>query len=150
MALPSISSAKDEIFALFKTKWEADTPTLTGSGAIRVEWPGVDNGSPPPPDEPYAAIFMRISNSLQTTFGETGQRRFTRFGLITVQCFAPLSAGNGSTFAENAAIIAQDAFEGVGTNTGIWFRKVRTQEIGASKTWYQFNMVAEFLFDEMK
>lgn len=150
MALPTTPSAKDEIFALFKTKWDADTPALTGAGVIRVEWPGVDNGGPPPPNSPYAAIFMRINNSRQVTFGPQGQRRYTRFGLITVQCFAPISEGNASTFAENAAIIARDAFEGIGTDSGIWFRNVKTQEIGATKTWYQFNMVAEFQFDEMK
>ena len=150
MALPTTPSAKDEIFALFRTKWNADTPALTGAGAIPVEWPGVDSGAPSSPDQPYAAIFMRIINSRQSTFGETGQRRFTRFGLITVQCFAPLSAGNGSTFAENEAIIARDAFEGIGSDSGIWFRNVRTIEIGATKEYYQFNVVAEFQFDEMK
>lgn len=150
MALPTLPEAKDEMFGLFKTKWEADTPAINGAVAIPVQWPGVDKQAPPAADGAYAAIFIKHGQSRQATLGETGNRRFTRTGLIIVQCFAPISRGDASTFAENAAIIARDAYEGVGTDSGIWFRNARVTEIGSDKTWYQFNMVVEFQYDELK
>lgn len=151
MALPTTPSARDEVFGLFRVKWETDTPALNGGVPIPVQWPGVDTEAPPAANEPYAAIFLRLSESGQTTFGNTGQRRFTRHGFVTVQCFAPLSMGNNaSTLAESSAIIARDAFEGIGTDSGIWFYRARVEDVGATETWYQFNMVVSFQFDEMR
>lgn len=150
MALPTFDSSRDEILGLFNAKWESDTPAINGGSAIRVEWQGVDSQSPPAADEAYARIVVRHTNSNQSTFGVSGARRFTRFGLVTVQVFAPISQGGGLTFAENAAIIARDAFEGVGTDSGIWFRNVRIQEIGLSGAWYQMNVVIEFSYDEIR
>lgn len=150
MALPTFDSARDEILGLFNVKWTADTPAINGASVIRVEWQGVDKQNPPPADEPYARIFVRHVNSRQSTFGASGERRFTRFGLVTVQAFAPISNGGGLSFAENAAIIARDAFEGVGTDSGIWFRNARIQEIGLAGPWYQMNTVVEFQYDELR
>ena len=52
MTLPTFDSARDEILGLFNTKWTTDTPALNGGAPIRVEWPGVDAGDPPPADQP--------------------------------------------------------------------------------------------------
>lgn len=150
MTLPTFDGARDEILGLFNTKWTTDTPALNGGAPIRVEWPGVDAGDPPPADKPYARITLRHTTSRQATFGPTGGRRFTRPGLITVQVFTPLSGGQGLSLAEKCAIIARDAFEGRGTASGIWFRNARIQEIGPDGTWYQMNVLVEFVYDELR
>ena len=74
----------------------------------------------------------------------------TRLGLVSVQSFSPLSEGGGLSLAQKSAIIARDTFEGVGTASGIWFRNVRIQEIGATGTWYQMNIIADFEYDEIR
>lgn len=150
MPTPTLDSARDEIFGLFNTKWVADTPAINGGTPILVEWQGVDSGSPPPSDEAYARITLRYATSNQSTFGKTGQRRFVRPGVVTVQVFAPVSAGGGLSFAEQAAIIARDAFEGIGTASGIWFRNSRILDVGPDKSWYQMNVVNEFQYDELR
>lgn len=150
MTLPTFDSARDEMSGLFQTDWSAKTPALNGGKAIRVEWQGVDKKTPPPGDQPYARFFIKHSPSTQATFGKVGERRYTRTGLITVQVFAPLSKGGGLSLAEKLGIIARDAFEGRGTDSGIWFRNARIQEIGPSESWYQFNVVVEFQYDEQR
>ena len=117
---------------------------------LDVEWPGVDSGDSRDPDEPWARITVSHIDSAQTTLGGLNNRRFTRQGIVAVQMFSPLVDGGGLTFAEQSAIISRDAFEGVGTASGIWFRNTRIKEIGPDATWYQINVIAEFQYDELK
>lgn len=145
----AFGAARDEMLGLFNVAWLANTPAINGAVAIPVEWPGVASGAPPGADEAWARVSLRHSPAGQITFGATGARRFNRTGLLTVQVFSPLSAGGGLSFAENAAIIARNAFEGVGTASGIWFRNTRIQEIGPDGAWFQMNVVTEFQYDEV-
>lgn len=149
MSLPSFDDARDEILGLFATKWNADTPAVTGT-VPPVEWAGVDSGEPPPTNAPWARAIVRHGTSRQVTFGPVGSRRFTRRGMVTIQMFTPLSSGGGLSIAEKCAIIARDAFEGRGTASGIWFRNVAIREIGPDGTQYQVNVVAEFEYDELR
>lgn len=150
MTLPTHPSAVDELLGLFRAKWNAETPALNGGTPVRVEWPGVDSGSAPPPDEAYARVRVRHTTSRQATFGAKGSRRYTRPGFVSVQVFAPIAGGAGLTFAESLAIIARNAFEGEGTDSGIWFRRSVINDIGESGTWHQMNMVIEFEYDELR
>lgn len=150
MSLPTFDSARDEILGLFKTYWDAETPGVNGSVIPDVDWPGVGLPSVPPAAAAWARIRVKHATSRQTTFGTTGNRRFTRPGLVSVQVFSPLDKGIGLSLAEKLAIIARDAFEGRSTATGIWFRNVRIQEIGPSDAWYQMNVIAEFQYDELR
>jgi len=150
MSLPTFETARDEILGLFRTHWNAQTPALNAGQPIRVEWPGVDSQSAPDPDKPYARITVRHATSRQLTLAPPGQRRFLRPGLVTIQTFAPVSAGGGLSLAEKLGIIARDAFEGRGTASGIWFRNARIQEIGRTGAWQQFNTVVEFQYDELR
>lgn len=146
----TLSTARDEILGLFNEYWLFQTPVYNNGQAIEVEWQGVDTKKPPRPGKPLARIFIKHSQSSQRTFGATGARRFTRFGLVTVQVFAPIVRGNGLSLSEKLAIIARDAFEGRGTDSGIWFRNARTVEIGPDGTFFQYNVVVEFQYDEFK
>lgn len=150
MSLPDYPTAVDTILGLFKEHWEAETPALNAGSPVRVEWPGVDSGGTPPPDQPYARIRVRHTTSRQVTFGKVGERRFNRPGFVTVQIFAPIVGGSGLTFAENLATIARNAYEGRGTPSGIWFRRSAIQDIGEDGTFHQFNVVVEFEYDEMR
>lgn len=149
MSLPNFSSARDEVLEMFRAAWEQQTPVVNKGVAVRVEWNGVDAQNPPPGDKPYATIVVRHTDGDQRSLGTVGNRRFGNLGLITVQCFAPLSEGGGLLLAENLSMIARDVYRGRSTETGIWFRRVTIREIGPSDSWYQFNMVAEFQYDEV-
>ena len=60
-----------------------------------------------------------------------------------------LSAG-GVALAELLAVVARGAFEGVGTASGIWFRNARIHEAGVDGAWVQMNVLADFVYDEMR
>lgn len=151
--MPTTTEARDEILGLFKAAWDANTPAINGGSVVEVRWQGVDAGTPPAADEPFARITIKHGPSGQTTFGAVGARRFTRFGIVTVQIFDPVSKGGGLVFLDQASNIAKNAFEGVGTASGIWFRDVTIKEIDHSNKygpWQQFNVLADFQYDEVR
>jgi hypothetical protein len=77
-----------------------------------------------------------------------GRRRWERTGLVTVQIFVP--AGEGLSEAYSLAKTVADAYEGTTTASGVWFRNVRVNEVGADGAWFQVNALIEFIYDEIK
>lgn len=138
---------RDEIQALFNAAWLLGTPALNGGTAALVAWPGVD--ATPDPLKPWARYQLREGTAAQATLAPPGSRRFDRAGLITVQVFAPISKGGGVVLADQLAEIARAAYEGKGTDSGIWFLNCRVNDVGVDKNWYQKNMIAEFRFQEL-
>lgn len=149
MSLPDFTTARDEIQGLFWAAWQALAPAANGGQLPAVQWQGVE-ADPPAADKPFARVTVRHGTGRQGTFGQTGARRFVRPGIVTVQVFAPISKGGGLTLAQTLAIIARNAYEGVGTASGIWFRNARTQEIGVSGAWFQINVTLDFEYEEMR
>lgn len=149
MSLPSFGDARDEILGLFNAAWTANAGAVNGGTVPQVAWPGV-NAEVPDPEAAHVRVFLRHVDGRQVTFGQVGQRRFNRKGLVTIQVFTPNAKRTGLSLAENLATIARDAYEGIGTASGIWFRNVRIQEVGPDNGLYQMNVVAEFEYDELK
>lgn len=150
MSLLTLDAAHDEILTLFRTAWEAYAPGVNGGTAPRVEWPGMDSGSPPPANVSWARIRVREAISRQTTLAPAGQRRFTRPGIVTVEVYVPIAGSRGLSLLQQLAIIARNAFEGVGTASGLWFRGTRILDVGADRSWNRMNVTAEFQYDEMR
>ena len=135
------TQARDEVHALFKLAWDAGAP-----GIPLLYW---DTAQVVPTTGAWARITMKHVVSGQTTLsGETGQRRFTRTGVITVQIFTP--TGDGNVNADLLANVAKNAFEGVHTPGDIWFRDVTATEVGQEGVWFQTNVTAAFIYDEVR
>lgn len=148
MTLPSFATARDEILALFKVAWDANTPAVNGGLTPRVEWDAVDSKTARPVSAAWARITVEHTLAEQSTFGDAGARRFTRFGFVTVQIFQPQNTAGGFTLGEQLAVIARNAFEGVGTASGVWFRNAVISEAGSDAIWSRLNVRAEFQYDE--
>jgi hypothetical protein len=58
--------------------------------------------------------------------------------------------GKGLSGATDLPKVIQDAFEGVATASGVWFRDVTVNEIGPDGDFFQTNIVAFFEYDEVK
>lgn len=142
-------TARTEVCRLLNEAWAASTPALNNGQPVRIEWEGVQASTPPPADAPHARHYMRHTTDQGQTLGQAGTKRHFRTGLITVQVFAPVSGG-GVTLAQKLAIIARNAYEGVGTSTGLWFRNARLNEIGVDEGLFQINVLVEFLYDERR
>lgn len=82
------------------------------------------------------------------TLGGVGGRRFTRAGILIVQVMTP--TGDGFTLGDALATVARNAYEGVSTPNGVWFRKVTTKEVGVSGGYYQVNVTGTFEYTETK
>jgi hypothetical protein len=145
----TLQEASDEIQGLFWDAWRALAPAANGGDLPAVQWPGVED-EPTPADKPFARFTMRHNTTRGQTLAPPGSRRFTRPGVLTVQVFAPTAAGGGLSLAQSLAIIARNAYEGVGTSSGIWFRNSRVQYIGVSGAWHQMNVTHEFEYDEVR
>ncbi len=124
---------------------------MWSGGVPQVIWDAKEEkGDKVRPDRPWARVSVQHNVSPQRTFGEPGNRRFERLGIVIVQVFTPMSIEQSVTLAEDLGIIARDAFEGRTTPGGVWFRNARLQEVGPDDPWWQLNVSAEFTYDELK
>lgn len=145
------STARDEIMSAINTAWVA----APASSTLDLFFQDVDG-------EPDAAVVAETSAPTSwaratVTHGVRGQsslsnhenkQRYTAVGLVIVQVFTP--RGNGLSISDELCKIIEDALDGVKTPSGVWFRNVRSTEVGPSGSWFQVNVIAEFEYDEIK
>ena len=147
MAIPSQSEARDEISALVK----AATDAISDFGTLseNVIWDDTRRDIPDA-GATWARVTIRHLTSEQASLSDdAGVRRYTRRGQVVVQIFTPLK-GDGLVAADSIASAIQGAFLGVSTPNGVWFRSVRTNEVGIDGSWFQTNVLAEFQYDEVR
>lgn len=143
MPIASITDARDEIVSHFTTLWNAQTPPIP---LLLYD----DKHTDLPNDASYARITVRHSEMDQRSVGgNVGNRRFRRFGVVTVQIFT--IAGDGLQESDRLATIAHNAFEGQKTGEDrVFFRNVRINEIGQEGPWFQSNVIVDFDWDTVK
>jgi hypothetical protein len=132
--------ATDEILTVFKAAWDT-----TGYDVFYEnvrEDPSVVN-------DPYATTQIRHVASRQATLaGYNGSRMFERVGRFVVQVFSPVGIGLSAGY--DLGIILLNAFEGVATPGGVWFRNANFREIGRDSALFQWNFEVEFLYHEIR
>jgi len=150
--MTSTPTARDEMLALFRVAWEANSPALNGGTAPRIYWQRneVAEADKPQSDEAWARVTVQHNEAGQRTLGQTGNRRFDRVGVITVQVFTSQKEDPDGSVLEALGIIARDAFEGNTTSSDVWFRNVRLQETDPDDPWWQLNVLADFSYDDIK
>jgi len=132
--------ARDEIFDLFKAAWDT-----TGYPAHYEEVKKQRSQN----EEPWSVVTLNHASGFQATLsGADGSRTFARLGFLTVQIFTP--NGKGLQDAYDLAKVVSDAFEGISTPGGVWFRNVRLNEVGRDGEFFQLNVIVEFRYDEVK
>ncbi len=145
MSFTTRKAAITEILGLFRTAWLA-----AGQVDNRVKYDNVGKSTTPPTgNTPWARVVLRHTASEQATLsGVVGTRRFDRRGILTIQIFVP--PGKGLAEIVDLPKILQDAYEGVRTTNGAWFRDVVVNEVGSDGDFFQTNVVALFEYDEIK
>lgn len=140
----TVSQAKDEILAQYRTTWLADSTSVD----VPIHWWNVRNQKPPTSGA-WARITVQHAFGGQPTVGKNaGARRYRRTGLVTVEIWTP---SGDSTLADALSMIALSAFEGKRTSPGgVWFRNVRPNEIGQDGVWFKTNVLADFVYDEVR
>lgn len=135
--------ALDAICDHFTTLWNAQaTPP-------ELRYWDVHYDAQPNGDDAWARLTVHLNDADQVTLGEPGARRFTRYGLVSVQVFVP--SGRGLRQANPFVTVALDALEGKSTSDGaILFRHVRQTEGGRDGPWAITLVIAEFEYDAVK
>ena len=134
---------------MFNVAWALGSPAHNGGQTVKVLWPGV-SGDMPKGNELFSRFSSVEAPPSRMTLAPKGSRRYTRRGLVTIQVFVPVSLPNHLTIARKLAIIARDAYEGVGTAEGLWFRGARIAELGRSESWTQINITTDYEYDEVR
>jgi hypothetical protein len=97
---------------------------------------------------PWARVSTAITAGWQATMGDVGNRRFDTEGILTIEIYTP--RGDGLTSARILHRLVEQAFQGVSTLNGVWFRNVRTVPAQPSGPWSHANVIIEFLYDEVR
>lgn len=143
MPIATYATAYDTIMGVFKTGWDTLTPTVPP-----VFYDDVKND--PPATGPWARASLDFNNNRRVTVGGSiGNRRFTRYGILTIQIFTPV--GDGRDAADTYAQKITDIFEGMDTGAdAIFFRDCDRHDLGVHGSWWQTNMIIRFEYDTVK
>lgn len=136
--------ARDNIMSIFTTAWNAQTPPIP---KLLYD----DRKQEKPKDgNPYARIKVAHATGGATSIGgDTGIKRHTHVGTITVQVFSVFGEGlaNNDVFTQ----VALDAFQNKSSKLGgMLFRNARSIEIGQTGAFYQTNVLVDFEYDQFK
>lgn len=144
--------ARDYLYELCTMKW-ADRGPIEYED--RPQPPGDNNVIPPILSVDWMRLKMVHEQGRQATLTDKdGVSRYRRTGTFYAQTFSPL----GSTLIgpEEGAMLIEDALQrpkkvtGVTRDHCVLLRNVRINEVGSDGHWYQFNVVADFEYDEVK
>jgi len=131
--------AYDEILTLLKDAWDPTTYTM--------HWEGVDEERDMGQD-PWATVMVRHAQGNQSTLGGKGQRQFLRIGVVMIDLNTPSTSSLSGAY--QLAKVVADAYEGVSSPNGVWFRNVRINENGRNGSFNRITVVAEFEYYETK
>lgn len=147
--MATTTQARDEILARLKTA--ADSVTPNPLRLIYDDAPGQPTRTESTTSrvDPWARARVQHTAGRQASLsGASGTKRWERSGFLIVQLFTPILQGQSS--ADSLVGIIRGAFEGYSTPSGVWFRNPRISEVGSDGTWYQTNILVDFLYDEVK
>lgn len=142
MPITNTTAARDAIYGTLK-----DAMAASAYSTIPIYYPDVVKDSPDGDDE-FLRVFVDLTNEVQKSLGETGNRRFRVYGMVMVQIFTKY--GRGQVNADLISGVVKGAFRGVNTGAdAITFRNARVVDVGHSGPYLQTNVFAEFDYDEI-
>ncbi len=146
--------ARKELFAKVNECWQANSAAIVGY-IPEIRWQGIEEGKIPGADK----FWMRAGTTTVTT-RQRGHRLpdgpegspviYTTFGFITLQVFAPMNSRTSWSKGELLSELGQRMFMASETGGGVWFRNPRIRELNNDGTWYRWNVIADYQFDQMK
>lgn len=149
----SPQTARKEIFALFAAGWTAGAAVIVGK-AVPVRYKGVEEAALPGALEFFVRASTQLADTQQSGFAVAEHTvkgvRHTSYGIVMIQIFAPMKDATAYAKGELLASLAQCIFMSAETPSGVWFRRPRINELEDDGTWYRWNVLADFQFDQAK
>lgn len=138
------TAARDEILALVKTVTDGFSNFVSIYDDTKQDIPTASTT----PLQTWARVQITHGPGSQTSLADSsGKTRYTKFGLLTIQVFTPV--GDGLTNADTLVESLESGVRNVSTPNGVWFKNVRSNEIGVDGPWFQTNVLAEFQYDQV-
>lgn len=146
--------ARKSILALIWSVWEAKAPAIV-SPLPEMRWQGVEEAGLPGALKFWARASTQLATTRQSAHimpdGPTGSPvEYSSNGVVFVQIFAPMKARDSYAKGELLAALAQCMFMATETSSGVWFRNPRINELPSDGTWYRWNVIADFQFNQVK
>lgn len=141
--------AKDDIFKLVTTANK--NQTVVGYEP-EIRYQGKELATEPASDK----LWMRLSKNtivseqktLSTCVSAPGKKMYIEAGLVVLQLFIPKNNGDYAK-AELWAEVLRNAFRGVKTANGVWFRNAVIKELDPEVGFLRINVIAEFNYSEI-
>lgn len=144
--------AIDEMYTLFNTAWLAGSAAIVGT-VPAIRWDGVEEEAAPPVDAYWCRVSTEEIDASQSTLksgiAPNEAQRYTAVGLLFVQLFCPKTDAKAKERGELLAELARNAFRGVETPGGVWFRNPRATPLPSQGNALRFNIVVEYEYDSI-
>src|SRR5690554_1219021 len=138
------TQARDEILQKVKQVADGLSDFVVIYDSTRQDIP--DENSDPLPT--WARVVVQHIQGQQSSLSNlSNKRRYTKRGLLTIQLFTP--TGDGLQKSDQLVEQFEAAVRNVSTPNGVWFRNVRSSEVGEDGPWFQTNILAEFEYDQV-
>ena len=144
--IDSHEQATDEINTMLLDAWTESPETqlipIVWGDVVTTKKGTVDyfNGT-----EPYLRADLLYETARKASLrGKGGSRKEHRGTLVAL---LHVQGGKGYAHALPLISVAEDAFDGKASPSGVWFRNPQITNIGRQGTWYVMSMTATFIYD---
>lgn len=148
----SPQTARKEIFALIAAAWVARAGDIV-SPIPELRWQGVEKSALPGATKFWARAGTQLATTRQSAFVNANDLHpveYETFGVATIQIFAPMKEPTSYAKGELLAGLGQCMFMAAATPSGVWFRNPRINELTPDGSWYRWNVLADFQFNQQK
>lgn len=145
--------ARKEMFALVNSAWQAGATAIVGY-VPEIRYQGVELPALPGTDKFWARASTDNVTTRQASHkaDEPGVSDvvYETLGFITLQIFAPMKSADSWEKGELLSELGQRMFMASETAGGVWFRNPRIRQLDNDGTWYRWNVLADYQFDQKK
>lgn len=149
----SQQNARKEMFALVDAAWAAGATAIAGY-VPDIRFQGVEEAALPGADKFWARCSTNnvTTNQVGHAMPEAGVSDvvYRTVGFITLQVFAPMKGADSYAKGELLSSLGQRMFMASETGGAVWFRNPRIRELDNDGTWYRWNVIADYQFDQTK
>lgn len=148
-------NARKEIFERFDTTWAAKAGVIVGGDAPEVRYKGDERKELPGSSKYWARASTQMVDTRQAAHQmpeapDASNVIYATAGVVIIQIFAPMSERTSYGKGELLAELAQCIFMATETPSAVWFRNPRINELDDDGTWYRWNVIADYQFDQKK
>ena len=145
--------ATDELNAIVFDAIQSGSIAILGY-IPEIRWQHTEKPAVPDAGVYWVQVSRRNIDENQSTIsslvGKPGGQNYETFGVQVINIFAPkLDAEAGAKLAALSMLI-RDAYRGVKSPSGIWFRSATSRERNPEGSWYTNTVSVDYIYNENK